>query len=742
MSTSLLEFPNLIRGLQIPDASAEMAPGSLGIATDCDLTKSGTIKQRYGSSGADNPIISTPSYTFIHMTSVEAQMVSIHSGRTWTGNGTTITNSVAPGSGPEDGSGSVQMLRSALSTADSNTYVSSPTDTLWRWDGTSFHDDIPDSPKCRYVVQAGWAERLLYCGFDAGATNGPNGTPVDKSIVGVSNPSEPEVYTTDDTTSIAPGDGEDIMGAVTYNGQTFVFKETSFFVFYGESDSGGAVELLYNQRSGVGMLAPGCVTVGPDGVYFLAADGIYRTTGGTATCISTQVNGLFTGELPSWTPYNRNLNPPDTPLMKFATAGDRIYCAVSSTAYNTSGGEMSNAILVYDTTMQAWVGYYEFPVHSIHAMPWPDLAQPLIAGIYSTDASDFFGHYDAFVLHPLLSGDFGENNPVPMQAQLNWFQSPDAKGYVGMDKAAIHRLDLFGAGTFDVATVIDYQRDGQTSKEVDFGTFDPSLADVWGDGSDINDVWGTGGMNVPINNTLTLDQSAITADTDGNDLSTKTAAGSPTAPVVVSTTTFGGNYAVRLTYNPGNSSVALRTSDTSGGNMPAVNAGYYYEASAYIGDTFMSTTGTARMGITWYDSVGAVISSDLASTVNVTNIMPVTRLSVTAQAPVGAVSATATVTLVTGISAYIGIAKIQLREGDQAGNVSSAAYVDGFVSPTDDVWATGTGSETDLIRLYPPVHKYVFAPTGRGNYLALRFTKTATSGYAYLNPPRATLQSR
>lgn len=561
MSTALVEFPNLTKGLQIPDASAEMAQGSLGVATNCDLTKSGTIKQRYGTAAADEQIAKIK-YAFIHDNAGTPQLCIMRSSgivSLYGGNGTTLTLEDTASSGPTNATGSAQMLRSALSTDNPNTYVASPSTVLYRWDGSAWAT-VLNSPKCRYVVQAGWAERLLYCGFDAGATNGPNGTPVDKSIVGVSNPSEPEVYTTTDTTSIAPGDGEDIMGAVTYNGQTFVFKKMSFFVFYGESGSGGSLELLYNQRSGVGMAAPGCVTVGPDGVYFLADDGIYRTTGGTATCISDQINGIFTGDLPSWTPYDRNLNSPDTPLAKFATAGDKIYCAVSNYPFTsfdeTDGTESCSVILVYDTTMQAWIGYYDYPAASLLAMPWPDLSFPLVVGVAPDPAIQTGITYTPFVFHPLLSGDLGEDNPVyPVVAQLNWFQTPDARGYVGLDQAAIHRADLWGSGTFDVATVIDYQRDAQTSKEVDFGDSNPSLADVWGDGTVVTDVWG-----------------------DGSDAT--------------------------------------------------------------------------------------------------------------------------------------------------------------------DVWGAGTGSETDLIRLYPPTHKYLFAPKGRGNYLAIRFSKTATSSYAYLNPPRVTLQSR
>jgi len=76
VSTSLVEFPNLIKGLQVPDASAEMVPGSLGIATNCDLTKTGTIKQRFGTAVASD-VMSSFQYAFIHETSTTPQLVGI-----------------------------------------------------------------------------------------------------------------------------------------------------------------------------------------------------------------------------------------------------------------------------------------------------------------------------------------------------------------------------------------------------------------------------------------------------------------------------------------------------------------------------------------------------------------------------------------------------------------------------------------------------------------------------------------
>lgn len=576
MTTTRVEFPQLTRGLVIHDASAEMPAGSLGIATNTELLRTGMVKQRPGTRNAVTSHASFQ-YAFMHDGTAPQLVVLDESGtgETYGAGGTILVADVAVTGAPTGASGSAQMLRSALATTDPNTYVASPTNVLYRWDGSTFNS-VANSPKCRYVAQAGWSERLFYGGFDAGATNGPNGTAADQSLVGVSDVSSPEVYTTTSTTPVAPGDGEQINAIVTWAGQTFVFKETSFFVFYDEDDSGGAVELLYHQRTGAGCVSPGCAAATPDGVYFLAADGIYRTTGGSPVCISDDISGLFNGELPSWTPYNRNLPSPDTPAIKMAASTDKLYCAVSNTS---TSGTQTTAILVYDFGMKAWIGYWEFTANTILTMPWTNLSSPLLVGVVP-DGSNF----RATVFHPYLREDDGAF--LPAEWQLHWFQTPDARGYVGMDQAAILRLEAFGAGVYNVCAVTDFNSQPGVTKELDFGDMAALLSDVWPDSAGGGDYWGNG------------------------------------------------------------SSFSDEWGD---GTDPLDYWGY---------------------------------------------------------------------------------------------SASSPTEVWGDGSSSTDVWGADYGSPTDLLRLQPPTHRYAYNLRGRGNYLAVRFTKTQASTFCYMAAPRLTLQSR
>ena len=120
---------------------------------------------------------------------------------------------------------------------------------------------------------------------------------------------------------LTPGDGEEIQAAAVFNNQSFVFKQTKFFVFYGNStDSTGSP--IFNYRvvdTGVGIhpvsqaTRPGntqALCVGPEGIYFYAHDGIYRTTGGAPTKVSGALDPYFAENITS--PFYQGVVP--TPL--------------------------------------------------------------------------------------------------------------------------------------------------------------------------------------------------------------------------------------------------------------------------------------------------------------------------------------------------------------------------------------------------------------------------------------------
>lgn len=105
----------------------------------------------------------------------------------------------------------------------------------------------------------------------------------------------PETFGANNYVQLDPGDGESFTGVQTWRDLTFVFKQSKFFVFYGTSTSSTGTPVFNYRavRSTVGIDQQGACVSGPDGVYFLSRDGVFRTTGGSPERVSRQLDPLF-----------------------------------------------------------------------------------------------------------------------------------------------------------------------------------------------------------------------------------------------------------------------------------------------------------------------------------------------------------------------------------------------------------------------------------------------------------------
>lgn len=122
----------------------------------------------------------------------------------------------------------------------------------------------------------------------AGAEAGPHSATSSTSHVWFSEPGNPFAWNTDNYVILSPGDGEGIVGAVEWNGQLFVFKPSTLFIFYAEDvDVDGNPVFRYRTvpltqaqvlPSAI-TTATGTITSGPDAVYYLGQDAIWATTG-------------------------------------------------------------------------------------------------------------------------------------------------------------------------------------------------------------------------------------------------------------------------------------------------------------------------------------------------------------------------------------------------------------------------------------------------------------------------------
>jgi hypothetical protein len=106
-----------------------------------------------------------------------------------------------------------------------------------------------------------------------------------------------------DYVDVTPGDGEYVVNLTSYRDLVFAFKQTKFFVFYGNdtSSTGTLVPKYRSVDAGIGCACPRGAVAAPEGVYFLDRTGVYLTTGSTPRKVSGPLDPLFgKGSLPSY----------------------------------------------------------------------------------------------------------------------------------------------------------------------------------------------------------------------------------------------------------------------------------------------------------------------------------------------------------------------------------------------------------------------------------------------------------
>lgn len=176
------------------------------------------------------------------------------------------------------------------------------------------------------------------------------------SRISFSDEGAPTTFGANNFVLLTPGDGEKIVSLVAWQNLLFAFKQSKFFVFYGNNtDSSGATVFNYREmRYGTGVsydsssatLISYGAAAGRDGVYFVHDTGVYRTTGGAPERISDSLTPLFRGETPSYS----TLTPPTVDGEKVLTVVDnRLYLSMSD------GTDMR--LFVHDLTDRWWTAY-------------------------------------------------------------------------------------------------------------------------------------------------------------------------------------------------------------------------------------------------------------------------------------------------------------------------------------------------------------------------------------------------
>jgi hypothetical protein len=174
--------------------------------------------------------------------------------------------------------------------------------------------------------------------------------------ISFSNPNNPEVFGATDYVDLLPGDGERIVGMCNWRNYVFVFKQSAWFRFYGNSTdpTGGSIFNYDTYRHG--LLSPyiegmSVCTAGREGVYFLARDGVYITDGGPPRKISSQLDPLFTGgERPGYWTGPAQIHTAGLLAQDLKYIDGRLYLTVMQTSSTSSAGH----VFVYLPQQNVW----------------------------------------------------------------------------------------------------------------------------------------------------------------------------------------------------------------------------------------------------------------------------------------------------------------------------------------------------------------------------------------------------
>jgi len=466
-SYQVIQFPGFGRGLNLHDKADAVLMDEAVDALNVEHTRHGAVRQRDGydnltASELTNQPDSMHPYTTTGGTRYlvvgngvdSGANASIHSLNT---SGTAVRNnlqdSVANTASPN-------FFAAYAAPGGADLFISNGTDEVRMLSGTTF--SVPDYEltaggtdvglKAKFVSVDTTSNRLVAAenknstGF-AAATN-------TQDTVRFSDAGDPTVWGDNNYVHLSPGDGEPIMGVIGWRELVFVFKQTKFFVFYGEGvDGAGEPEFQFRTfDTGIGLASSRALCAGRDGVYFMDRKGVYQTTGQEAKRVSENVEPIFfSGASPFFQGGTLLQSQITNCVMHWIN--ERVYLAYTSTSTT------NNYMLVFDTRYGWWT-LWNIPA-SCMATFRPSDNDELVFG-YST-GSNYVGRF-SFVPDTYANDDAVA---ITSRWQSGWADlgTPNEK--------YIRQTRVSGEGKVSVGVADDFQTSANTPTLLDFSVTQP-----------------------------------------------------------------------------------------------------------------------------------------------------------------------------------------------------------------------------------------------------------------------------
>lgn len=350
-------------------------------------------------------------------------------------------------------------------------YIANGVDAVRRWTGLAFETPVYSgvTPSGRYLGLSVTDNRLVNARFP-GTTAGNNPSTVRFSAEG-----DPLTFGTTQYVDLTPGDGEEITGVASWRDQIIVFKETKFFVFYGNTadDDGDPVFNYRPVDAGVGLVASRAKVVAEQGVYFLDRSGVYFTTGSQPALVSENVEPIFHGS-PSifYTQGTLNDGAIDQVTMMYFDQHLWVSFPAGVAATNTRN-------LVFDPFGKWWT-IFDIPASAMTVFR-PGSEEELIFAYAS--GTKHIGRYrhGAYTADDMTVDGAG-GTAINAFWQSGWF------GYGTAAVKTIREAKIAGSGIVTVSWYVDYRLTPSASLQKELSPPGWSWDDgtLWDDGS----LWG------------------------------------------------------------------------------------------------------------------------------------------------------------------------------------------------------------------------------------------------------------